>query len=104
MSAEMSGWAESGYCSTNAGRTAEIKIHGKSGGTVEIELWQPAAFAIAAGDSFTARAGCDKQFATCRQKFSNQLNFRGFPHIPGDDFALTYARRDDPHNDGKSLQ
>jgi uncharacterized phage protein (TIGR02218 family) len=38
------------------------------------------------------RAGCDRQFATCRAKFGNALRFRGFPHMPGDDFVLSYAQ------------
>ena len=57
------------------------------------------ACAIAAGDAFTLRAGCDKQFATCRAKFANAVNFRGFPHMPGDDFVLSYATQGDPDND-----
>ena len=48
-------------------------------------------FAIAAGDAITVTAGCDKSYATCRAKFANGLNFRGFPHIPGNDFSLGYA-------------
>jgi uncharacterized phage protein (TIGR02218 family) len=55
--------------------------------------------AIAAGDTFTVTAGCDKRFSTCRERFDNALNFRGFPHMPGNDFALSYARAGD-HNDG----
>lgn len=31
---------------------------------------------------------CDKQFATCRDTFSNAENFRGFPHMPGPDAVL----------------
>ena len=27
--------------------------------------------------------GCDKTFETCRDTFSNSVNFRGFPYIPG---------------------
>ncbi len=57
---------------------------------------------VEAGDTFLIRAGCDKQFSTCKAKFDNAVNYRGFPQIPGDDFVLSYARRDDPGNDGKS--
>ncbi len=35
--------------------------------------------------AFTIYAGCDKRFETCRAKFANTLNFRGFPHMPGND-------------------
>jgi uncharacterized phage protein (TIGR02218 family) len=34
-------------------------------------------------------AGCDKRFETCRLKFANLLNFRGFPDIPGDDWLVS---------------
>lgn len=47
---------------------------------------------IAEGDLFAVTAGCDKRFATCVEKFANGINFRGFPHMPGNDFALSYAR------------
>ena len=30
-------------------------------------------------------AGCDKAFATCRDRFANTLNFRGFPYMIGND-------------------
>lgn len=48
----------------------------------------------AIGDAVTLIAGCDKAFGTCKAKFSNHLNFRGFPHMPGDDRALGYVNRD----------
>ena len=55
------------------------------------------------GHSFTVTAGCDKQFATCQAKFNNPVNFRGFPHIPGNDFVTAIARPGNPANDGGSL-
>lgn len=88
----------------NAGRLAEVKFHRKRASQTAIELWQAAGAPVAALDAFIARAGCDKQFATCKTKFANGINFRGFPHMPGDDFVLTYATRDDPANDGGSRQ
>ena len=38
--------------------------------------------AIAEGDGFTIRAGCDKRMETCGVKFANTANFRGFPTPP----------------------
>ncbi|MEM0984636.1 MAG: DUF2163 domain-containing protein [Pseudomonadota bacterium] len=35
-----------------------------------------------------AGKSCDQAFATCRDRFSNTDNFRGFPHMPGADFLL----------------
>jgi uncharacterized phage protein (TIGR02218 family) len=60
--------------------------------------------AIASGDAFVVTAGCDKAFATCHGRFSNVVNFRGFPHIPGNDFVMTYPVQGEPGHDGSSLQ
>ena len=87
----------------NQGLKMEVKLHSQTGGVTAIELWQPMAHAIAVGDSFSITAGCDKQFTTCKSKFDNVLNFRGFPHIPGNDFLVSYPNRDDPANDGGVL-
>jgi uncharacterized phage protein (TIGR02218 family) len=38
--------------------------------------------------------GCDRQLSTCRERFDNVVNFRGFPHIPSNDFVLKYPRDD----------
>jgi uncharacterized phage protein (TIGR02218 family) len=57
---------------------------------VTLELWQAMAKEVEAGDAFTIKAGCDKHFKTCSAKFDNSANFRGLPHVPGIDFALTY--------------
>jgi uncharacterized phage protein (TIGR02218 family) len=62
------------------------------------------ALPIAPGDTFAVTAGCDKRFATCRDRFDNVLNFRGFPHIPGNDFVMRYALDGEPGHDGKSLK
>ena len=52
---------------------------------------------ITATDAFVVRAGCDKRIATCGTKFANVANFRGFPHIPGQDAVLRYATKDGGH-------
>jgi uncharacterized phage protein (TIGR02218 family) len=52
---------------------------------------------ITATDAFVVRAGCDKRLATCGTKFANVANFRGFPHIPGQDAVLRYATKDGGH-------
>ncbi|HEX4301552.1 MAG TPA: DUF2163 domain-containing protein [Rhizomicrobium sp.] len=83
------GWFSGGKLTftsgANAGRAAQIKRHG----TDTLELWQAMSEAIAPGDAFTLSAGCDKQFATCKTKFANGINFRGFPYMPGNDAALS---------------
>jgi uncharacterized phage protein (TIGR02218 family) len=59
---------------------------------------------IAAGDTFIVTAGCDKRFETCRDRFNNIVNYRGFPHIPGNDFVTRYAVSGEPGHGGGSLQ
>jgi len=100
------GWFTRGFLEwdtgNNAGQKTEVKLHTKSGSAVTLALWQTPAAGIAGGDTFTIRAGCDKQFTTCKDKFSNVANFRGFPHIPGNDFVIENAKAGDPENDGES--
>lgn len=84
----------------NAGFKVEIRAH-RAGGV--IELWQRAPQTIAVGDAVSATPGCDKSFQTCREKFSNTVNFRGFPHMPGNDFILRVPQQGEPGLDGGSL-
>ena len=37
----------------------------------------------------------DKRLETCRDRFANVANFRGFPHIPGQDTVIRYPNRGD---------
>lgn len=78
------------------GFATEVKSHRNADGVVSFQLWQAAPAPIAAGDAFTVSAGCDKSFATCRSKFGNGVNFRGFPHLPGNDFIIGGVRASDP--------
>jgi uncharacterized phage protein (TIGR02218 family) len=75
----------------NQGRVGLVKLHRAE----TVELWQPMAGPVTAGERVMVTAGCDKQFATCRAKFMNAENFRGFPHMPGDDAVMRYATRED---------
>jgi uncharacterized phage protein (TIGR02218 family) len=67
-----------------------------------IDLWSDLPIAIAVGDFVRLEAGCDKRVDTCRLKFQNFLNYRGFPHIPGEDWATSYPSNVGV-NDGGSL-
>ena len=86
----------------NAGHVGDIEDHRKEGGAVTLSLWLPPPLPLAVGDTFTVTAGCDKSLVACRQKFSNSVNFQGFPHMPGTDFAFGYADGDTVH-DGRAL-
>jgi uncharacterized phage protein (TIGR02218 family) len=88
----------------NVGETAAVKAdRSEASGLRRLALWQAPGRAPAAGDRFRVTAGCDKRAETCRAKFDNFLNFRGFPHIPGDDWVTAYPK-DGANHDGASLQ
>lgn len=54
----------------------------------QVVLAEPMPFSIQIGDTFNIIAGCDKTFSTCKAKFSNAVNFRGEPHVPGTDAIM----------------
>jgi len=87
----------------NEGLAVEVKVHRAAGDGVSLALWQTMPEPVAAGDSFDVTAGCDKRFATCRDRFANAVNFRGFPHIPGNDFVVSYPNQGEPGHDGGSI-
>lgn len=86
----------------NEGRTARIVSASVDGGTRTVRTWQPSARPIAVGDRVVLTIGCDKSFVTCRDRFGNGENFRGFPYLPGNDFAFSYASEEGEH-DGLAL-
>lgn len=83
---------------SGAGLTAEIAGLQRSGDALRLALIGGAAEGVLPGDALTLHAGCDKSFATCKARFSNGLNFRGFPHMPGNDAAMGTAKRDGLHD------
>ncbi len=82
----------------NAGVIREIKTHSVVDQVVSVALWERPPFVIDINDTLTIKAGCDKRFATCKAKFSNYKNFRGFPHIPGTNRLASYASAGDGHS------
>lgn len=53
-----------------------------------VELWSGLALHPTAGDRVRLLAGCDRRAETCRLKFLNFPNFRGFPHLPPEDWLI----------------
>lgn len=86
----------------NAGLEIEVKAHSQGTPSSRLSLFLPMPRAMQVGDTFSITAGCDKTLATCRDRFANVVNFGGFPHMPGNDFALSFAKQGD-NNDGSSL-
>ncbi len=73
-----------------AGLSALIKLDLVAPSQRVVELWDALGQMPQAGDTLRLFAGCDKLAATCQTKFGNFLNFRGFPHIPGEDWLMSY--------------
>ncbi len=99
------GWFERGRLAVQDGAGAGLLGLIKSDRTVDgsrvVELWQSLRAEIVPGDTVRLEPGCDKRPETCAQKFDNFLNFRGFPHIPGEDWLSAYPRKSGS-NDGMS--
>lgn len=90
----------SGAC---AGQSGEIRTHRVETTGVVVDLWLALPADLAVGDELTLAFGCDKRFETCRDRFANAVNFRGFPHIPGNDFLLASPAVAGTVNDGGAL-
>ena len=97
------GWFSGGGLYAGVRRLGTIRDHRARDGFEVISVWAPLSPTPAVGDALELVAGCDKSFETCRAKFANQINFRGFPHMPGNDLALGYVHAGDVAMDGGSL-
>jgi uncharacterized phage protein (TIGR02218 family) len=76
-----------------AGVSLTIKSDRRVDGRLEVELWQEPGVAPAVGDRVRLVAGCDRRDETCRGKFRNFMNFRGFPHVPDEDWITAWPAR-----------
>lgn len=97
-------WFDNGQISWTTGLNAGLKGRVKSSGSgtgAALALWEPMPAAIAAGDAFTVTAGCDKRFSTCKAKFSNALNYRGHPHMPGNDWVIATPKAGEVNDGGR---
>lgn len=90
----------SGACT---GLVAPVRSDRIETGGRRIELWQGFDAMLAVGDAVALVAGCDKRAETCRTRFGNLMNYRGFPHVPGEDWLLTVPSRT-AQRDGGALR
>ena len=90
------GWFNFGTAHWTSGRRAgiddQILGHTRIGGVDIFAFAAAVGEWVVVGDALTALAGCDRSFSTCKARFANAANFRGFPHIPGNDFILGYPQ------------
>jgi uncharacterized phage protein (TIGR02218 family) len=73
----------------NAGTLTTVMSDKSINSERRIIIMEELYFPIEAGDNVIVTAGCDKQANTCRGKFQNIANFRGFPFIPGEDWLMS---------------
>lgn len=90
------GWFALGRALWSSGRrdgvADAVTSHARLGGADIVSFAQPVGDWVVEGDTLELVAGCDRRFSTCRERFGNEANFRGFPHIPGNDFVLRYPK------------
>lgn len=77
----------------NNGVSREIQENTYSAPTYGLTLCLAMERTIAVGDTFSIIAGCDKSAAICVSRFSNFINFRGFPYIPGRDVINQWGNK-----------
>lgn len=80
-----------GKLTFTSGANDGISMEVKEYVTGHILLALPMPYSIEAGDSYMIAEGCDRSFFTCCNRFSNAVNFRGEPHVPGTDRMLETA-------------
>jgi uncharacterized phage protein (TIGR02218 family) len=92
------GWFARGRVVWADGSASEVAAHRRVGGDAVVEVLDVPVITL--GATFTICAGCDKRFETCRAKFANTPNFRGFPHMPGNDAIQSGPTADAPMDGG----
>lgn len=94
------GWFSNGTLTWQSGANAGRTIHCVSHSGATLQLIDPPILPLSGGERFHITAGCDKSFTTCKAKFSNGINFRGFPHLPGNDAAFAYVTSANEYDGG----
>jgi uncharacterized phage protein (TIGR02218 family) len=88
LSAKADGYYDNGQLAFTSGANAGLVKAVKQFLGQQFTFNSPLPFAPSAGDAFTAYPGCDKTQATCTNKFSNLVNFEGFPYVPVPETAI----------------
>lgn len=101
-----SGWFDYGHAvwtsGKRLGKSDRVTTQVNAALETALTFAEPVEDWIVIGNTLTLYAGCDRRFETCRTKFNNVINFRGHPHIPGNDFVLRYPRAGGSFN-GQSI-
>lgn len=73
---------------TGNNKGIETKVKSYKNDIITLSLGMP--FEIDVNDTYLIYSGCDKSFTTCKEKFSNVRNYKGFPYIPNADEMVKY--------------
>ena len=82
--------ARGGLFTFTSGNNDDLSMEVRSISGSQIDLALPMPFDVDVGDAYSVYRGCDKRSSTCNSVFSNSINFRGFPFLPGNDEIFKY--------------
>jgi uncharacterized phage protein (TIGR02218 family) len=82
---QAAGYFTGGEVTFTSGANDGLKMEVKEFSSGVVTLALPMPNTIVVGNTISIKAGCDKTSATCKSKFNNLINFRGFPSVPGTD-------------------
>ena len=85
------GWFAGGVLEWN-GVSLAIRNDRRSGANRHLILWNAAPKGLLSGDTVTIKAGCNHSPQMCKSKFSNFINFQGFPYMPERDILIHIDR------------
>lgn len=85
---EPNGYFAYGHITFTSGANAGLSMEVRDFASGRFGLFLPLPHAVQVGDAYSVVAGCDKRIDTCSTRFANALNFRGEPHLPGNDRIL----------------
>lgn len=88
-----SGYFDFGVISFTSGLNNGLSMEIRSYVPGQLTLDLPMPYAVQVGDAYSLKAGCDKAASTCIGKFSNILNFRGEPFLPGVDKIVQVGKQ-----------
>lgn len=74
-----------------SGANAGLSSFILSNDATSVTLGEAPRLPVLPGDRAMITEGCDRRFATCTGRFANALNFRGEPHLPGNDVLTRYV-------------
>lgn len=97
-------WFEHGVAEMISGSAVGLRAtikndRARPDGGRAVDLWAGFGIDPEIGDRLRLSAGCDKSAQNCRLKFANFLNFRGFPHLPDEDWLVAPQREPRPRID-----